>query len=90
MEDLQIRRRRLDEANELPAFHVLDGAERHNHFARPDHRQSDVVINRLVMIESNLSALATGDPLGRCFFRFTVAVRRATTFRARPHEVFLA
>jgi len=88
MEDLQIRWRRLDEANELPAFHALDSAERNNHF--PDHRQSDLVINRFVMIEGNLSALATGDLLGRRFLRFAVAVRRATTLRARPHEVFVA
>jgi len=90
MEDLQIRWRRLDQANELPAFHALDSREGNSHFNRRDERQVNVVINRFVVIEGNLIAFATGLLLGRVLFRFAVAVRRATSFRARPHEVFVA
>jgi len=90
MEDLQIRGRRLDQVNELPALHALDSRRRHSHFDRRDYRHCDVVINRFVVIESNLGAFAPGLLLGWGLFRFAVAVRQATTFRARPHEVFIA
>jgi hypothetical protein len=90
MEDLQIRWRRLDQANELPAFHVLDSRGRNSHFDRRDHRQCNVVISRFVVIESNLGAFAPGFLLGWGLLRFAMAVRRATAFRAWPHEVFVA
>jgi hypothetical protein len=90
MEDLQIRWRRLDHAHELPVFHSLDSRGRNSHFDRRGHRHRHVVIDRFVMIESDLGAFAPGLLLGWGLFRFAVAIRRATAFRARPHEVFVA
>jgi hypothetical protein len=90
MEDLQIRRGWFDQAKPVPPFYALDNGKRRSHFDRRDHWQCDVVNNRFVVIESNLAALAPGLLLGWGLFRFAVAVRRATAFRALPHEVVIA
>ncbi len=46
-------------------------------------------IERLVMVECNLLALAL-RVLRRRFFGFAITVRGTTAFRARPHEILFA
>ena len=75
MEDLQIRRRRLDQAKSVPAFCTFDCGQRSNYFDGRGKRQIDVVVNCFVVIEGDLSAFASGILLGRRFLRFAVTVR---------------
>jgi hypothetical protein len=90
VEDLQIGRRRLDQAKSVPEFSTLNSMERNSYFDRHDHRQIDMVINRFVMIEGNLVAFAPGVLLGWRFLRFAVAIRRATVLRTAEHKILLA
>jgi hypothetical protein len=90
VEYLQIRRRWLDRANTVPALQALDGAGRNIHFDRSDDRQLDVVIYRFVMVEGDLGAFASGILLGRRFFRFAMAVRRAAALRPSEHKILFA
>ena len=87
---MQIRRRRLHQAKSAREFYTLDRMERNGHFDRHDHRQIDMVINRLVLIEGNLVAFAPGVLLGWRFLRFAVAIRRAALLRTTEHKVLLA
>jgi hypothetical protein len=90
VEDLQIRRRRLDQDKSVPEFYTLDSMERNSHFDRYDHRQIDMVINRFVVIEGNLVAFAPRVLLGWRFLRFAVAIRRAAVLRTTEHKILLA
>ena len=87
---MQIRRRWLDLANAVPAFHALYRGTRSIHFGHRDDRQNNVVIYRFVMVKCDLSARASGILISRWCFRFAVAVRRAATFRPSEHKVLFA
>jgi hypothetical protein len=91
MEDLQIRRRRIDRNDERrQTFPVSDSAEREIDFDSRNRRQRDLVIDRILMIESDLLAFALWVLRGRRRFPLAVTVGRATTPSARPHEILVA
>jgi len=91
VENLKVRRRRLNRIRAVPActcFRRSDG--------RCDLRSSNndgqvkVVIDGLFVVEVDLLTLAAGILLGRRFFRLAMAIRRAAAFRAGPHKVVVA
>ena len=90
MEDLQVRWRRFDRADAGPALYALGSGNKNSHFDGRDMRHIDVMINRFVVIEGNLSAFAPSSLLGWRLFRFAVAVRRAAAFRTAKHKILFA
>ena len=90
MEDLQIRWRWLDQNHAVPVLQALNLRERSRYFNHRDQRQIDRVINRFVVIESDLGAFASGVLPGRRLFRLAVTVWGAAALGSTEHEILLA
>ena len=90
VEYLQIRRRWLRQPDAVPAFYPLDCGRRSVHFRHCDDRQINVLIDRFVMVEGDLRALASGILFGRRCLRFAMAVGRTATLRPSEHEILFA
>lgn len=90
MEYLKIRWRWLDRGDAVPAFYALDCGRKSIHFRQIDDREIDVVIDRFVVVEGNLSARASGILFSWRCFRFAVAIGSAATLLPSEHKVLFA
>lgn len=89
MEDLQVRRGWLCNSRVAPNWRSFTTEQQHFKRGESDYRQIDMEINRFLIIEGNLLALAAGLLLA-WRLRLAVPVRRAAGFRALPHKVLFA
>ena len=89
MQDLQIRRRWVDRNGIAPSRDCRDCGEGHFDPEQGDSWQINVKVNRLLIIEGNLAALAARAVRRRCFVP-AMAIRVATVLRALEHEVLFA
>lgn len=90
MQDLQIRRRRLDQAEPAPEFNALYNGAWINHLDCRDRWQRDRMVDRFVVIEGNLGAFAARGLLSGRLLPFAVAVRRAAAVPSAKHKILFA